>query len=140
MMIELEIYIPIEAQPQGSKKAFIIKGKVVLVESSNDLKKNRKLVSAHITSEAYKDKWVRVSKPAAVFVQAVFGMTKPPSVKREHHTVAPDLDKLGRFLLDALTDAGNVFEDDSQVTELNLAKLYTNAPGIYLIVKTNDEQ
>ena len=139
-MNQLEIYIPIEAQPQGSKKAFIKNGKVVLVESSNNLKKNRLLVSAHITSEAYKDKWVRVVKPAAVFVQAVFGMTRLPSVTREHHTVAPDLDKLGRFLLDALTDAGNVFEDDSQVTELNLAKLYSDAPGIYLSVRTNDEQ
>ena len=137
-MTELEIYIPIEAQPQGSKKAFVVNGKVVLVESSNNLKKNRKLVSAHITSEAYKDKWVRVTKPAAVFVQAVFGMRKPPSVTRRQHTVAPDLDKLGRFLLDALTDAGNVFEDDSQVTELNLAKEYSNSPGIYLKVKLND--
>jgi Holliday junction resolvase RusA-like endonuclease len=139
-MPELSIYIPIEAQPQGSKKAFVVNGKVVLVESSNNLKKNRKLVSAHLTSEAYQDKWVRVLKPSAVFVQAVFGMTRPPSVTREHHTVAPDLDKLGRFLLDALTDAGNIFEDDSQVTELNLAKLYSAAPGIYLKVKTNDEQ
>ena len=139
-MIELKIYIPIEAQPQGSKNAFIVNGKVVLVESSNNLKKNRKLVSAHINSEAYQDKWVRVMKPAAVFVQAVFGMTRPPSVKRKKHTVAPDLDKLGRFLLDALTDAGNVFEDDSQVTELNLAKLYSDAPGIYIRVRTNDEQ
>jgi Holliday junction resolvase RusA-like endonuclease len=137
-MNQLVIYIPIEAQPQGSKNAFIVNGKVVLVESSSNLKKNRKTVSAHITSEAYKDKWVRVDKPEAVFVQAVFGMRKPPSVKRKQHTVAPDLDKLGRFLLDALTDAGNVFEDDSQVTELNLAKLYSDAPGIYLKVRTND--
>lgn len=139
-MIEFETFVPIVAQPQGSKKAYVVNGRAVMVESSNDLKKNRKRVSDFIHREAYEQKWLRVEKPAAVFVQALFGMTKPKSVRRKQHTVAPDLDKLGRFLLDAITDAGNVFEDDSQVIELNLAKEYADTVGIYLKVITYDEQ
>lgn len=109
-----------------------------MVESSPDLKKNRKKVSEWVSAEAYKEKWTIVERPNPVYVRAVFFMPKPPSVKRAYHTVAPDLDKLCRFLLDAITDAGNVFEDDSQVCELALGKVYSDKVGIYLKVTTNE--
>lgn len=44
----------------------------------------------------------------------------------------PDLDKLVRGLLDALT--GVVFADDSQVTDLDACKVYAEAPGVMLRV------
>jgi Holliday junction resolvase RusA-like endonuclease len=42
----------------------------------------------------------------------------------------PDLDKLLRGLLDGLT--GVLFRDDAQVTELEAAKCYAEAPGVFL--------
>lgn len=108
-----------------------------MVESSPDLKKNRKKVSDWVAEFAYNEKWVRIDRPHPVYVHAVFTLPKPPSVKRAHHTVAPDLDKLCRFLLDALTDAGNVYEDDSQVCELSLSKEYSDTVGIYVRISTN---
>lgn len=56
-----------------------------------------------------------------------FGYEKPKSVKREHPTVPPDLDKQVRSILDALT--GVAYVDDSQVTRLTASKEY-GVPGV----------
>jgi Holliday junction resolvase RusA-like endonuclease len=63
--------------------------------------------------------------PAGVGVRvtATFQFVKPKSEpKRERVTVKPDLDKLARALLDALTGVGYV--DDAQVVSLVLDKVY----------------
>jgi len=39
-------------------------------------------------------------------------------------TVVPDTDKLARFVLDAITQADNIWEDDSQVVALHVYKTY----------------
>jgi crossover junction endodeoxyribonuclease RusA len=46
----------------------------------------------------------------------------------------PDIDKLARAVLDALT--GVAFRDDSQVAKLDLLKLWVDAipPGVQVIV------
>jgi Holliday junction resolvase RusA-like endonuclease len=53
-------------------------------------------------------------------------MPKPRTVKRLHPTVAPDLDKLIRAALDAMTAVA--YLDDGQVTEINAMKVYGGAP------------
>jgi Holliday junction resolvase RusA-like endonuclease len=53
-------------------------------------------------------------------------MTKPKTVKRLHPTVPPDLDKLIRAVLDAMTAIA--YLDDGQVTEINAVKVYGGAP------------
>jgi Holliday junction resolvase RusA-like endonuclease len=113
--------VPLAAKPQGSKKAFVIKGKAVLVEASKDLKTLRAEFSRQITEQA-KD-WVRINRPNPALVTIVFTFVKPKSVSRQHMTVTPDLDKLTRFCLDALT-AANVWEDDSQATAIHAYKTY----------------
>jgi Holliday junction resolvase RusA-like endonuclease len=116
--------IPLAAKPQGSKKAFVINGKAVLVEASKDLKALRAEFSRQITEQAYLDKWVRIDRPDPALVTIVFTFVRPSSVKREHMTVVPDLDKLTRFCLDALTQADNIWEDDSQATAIHAYKTY----------------
>ena len=120
----LTISIPLAAKPQGSKKAFVINGKAVLVEASKDLKVLRAEFSRQITEQAYKEKWVRIDRPNPAFVAITFTFVRPGSVKREHMTVVPDTDKLARFVLDAITQADNIWEDDSQVVALHVYKVY----------------
>lgn len=137
-MPTLEIVIPGAAKPQGSKSAFVINGKAVLVESSKDLKPRRARASAIIHDVAYQEKWVRVAKPARVAIVVDFYFERPASVTRKHFTVAPDLDKLFRFIGDALTDAGNVFEDDSQITHIDARKHYGDEAKTVMRVWTDD--
>lgn len=64
-----------------------------------------------------------------VSVRITFFMPRPKTVKRHMPTVPPDIDKLCRAVLDALTDAG-VWVDDSQVVDLGATKIYTS--GIHI--------
>jgi len=63
----------------------------------------------------------------ALRVSVVFRVPKPVSVRRALPSVRPDLDKLGRAVLDALT--GVLYADDGQVVELVLSKRYDSVPG-----------
>jgi Holliday junction resolvase RusA-like endonuclease len=61
----------------------------------------------------------------AVLVYANFRIARPASVRRLHPTVAPDLDKLVRAVLDGLI--GVAFRDDAQVVRLDAGKRYVPA-------------
>ena len=52
----------------------------------------------------------------------LFCFEKPKSVKREHMTVKPDIDKLIRSILDSCT--GILYKDDSQVHYVSARKIY----------------
>lgn len=134
-MPNLNIIVPLAAQPQGSKKGFVIKGRAVLVESSKNLKANRKIFSELITAEAYKNKWVRAEKNTPVTIETIFFIARPKTVKREFMTVKPDGDKLQRFIFDAITDAQNVWEDDSQVTKAIFEKRYAEENSVEIRVQ-----
>ena len=66
-----------------------------------------------------------VSSPVAIEID--FYLPRPKTVKRIYPTVPPDLDKLIRAVLDALT--GIVYLDDSQVVEIKATKAYSPNPG-----------
>ena len=125
----LEVSIPLAAQPQGSKNAYIINNRAVLVESAKDLKKNRAKFTTIIQAAAYAEKWVRAEKDTPVSVDATFYIQRPKTVKREFPTTKPDGDKQLRFLLDAISDAQNVWVDDSQVVVARFQQLYADTPS-----------
>jgi Holliday junction resolvase RusA-like endonuclease len=113
------------AKPQGSKSGFIRGGRVVMVEASKNLKLERDELSEVIAVTAYKDKWVQPNKDTPVSVSLLFVFERPKSaLARMFHTVKPDVDKLMRFSLDAITNAKNVWIDDSQVTHVIARKEY----------------
>jgi Holliday junction resolvase RusA-like endonuclease len=53
---------------------------------------------------------------------------------RHHHTTKPDADNLAKAVMDALTDAG-LWNDDTQVVELNVTKTYAATEGVSVSVE-----
>jgi Holliday junction resolvase RusA-like endonuclease len=69
--------------------------------------------------------------PNPVEMTIEFRLPRPKTVKRDLPYVAPDLDKLIRAVLDALT--GIAYVDDGQVVTINSSKVYGD-PGVSVSV------
>jgi Holliday junction resolvase RusA-like endonuclease len=121
--------------PQGSKKAIKRKdGGVSMVESSKAVGPWREAVRAEtqrvmiaaMTGPVEVQIWFWLPRPTGHYRTGrnahLFrdGAPKRPSGR-------PDADKLGRAILDGLTDGG-AWKDDAQVTDLIIRKRYA-APG-----------
>lgn len=63
-----------------------------------------------------------------------FYMPRPKTVKRAYPSVAPDLDKLIRAVLDGLT--GVAYADDGQVVQIHAQKLYGASVGAEIKLET----
>lgn len=70
----------------------------------------------------------------AVGIDLVFFIPRPKSVKRDKPYVRPDIDKLERCVLDALT--GISFKDDGQVVSIKSDKIYADNsdPGVDITI------
>jgi len=105
--------------PQGSMK--VINGRVLHSQGSalavwrSTVAFAAKIAGAKVTDEP-------------VEMTMVFIMPKPKTVKRDLPTVPPDLDKLVRGVLDALTHV--CYSDDAQVVSINAHKVYGATPGV----------
>lgn len=53
------------------------------------------------------------------------------------HIKRPDLDNLVKSVLDGMN--GVVFKDDSQITVMHCTKVYSNVPGVNIVVKEDLE-
>jgi crossover junction endodeoxyribonuclease RusA len=115
--------------PQGSKRHV---GKGVMVESSKLVRPWRSAVAAE--ASLFFDK--PLDGPVRVVV--VFYLARPSTVtpkRRPLPVTKPDLDKLIRSTLDAMT--GVAFKDDSQVISIQASKLYGN-PGAWVKIEAID--
>jgi Holliday junction resolvase RusA-like endonuclease len=112
-----------KALPQGSKTAFVVKGKAVMTEAEKGLVVERKKLSKWITEQLVDTDWIPPAKSKPVIIQAAFSFERPKTVKREHHTVKPNVDKLTRYLLNAITQSG-LIDDDAQVVAITAMKEY----------------
>jgi Holliday junction resolvase RusA-like endonuclease len=132
------------AEPQGSTRAFALKVpgrtqangdplyRAVTTSDNPNLKSWRSLVAgeAQIALRAATATAPYPWFDAALIVEMHFHFARPASLtvkKRPFPTVKPDLDKLARAVLDALT--GVLYRDDAQVTGLLVEKAYMVAPG-----------
>ena len=120
--------------PQGSKRALVHRstGRAVVIEQGGQRHKDwRQDVKA---AARWAMIWDTVSVPftGPVGVSICFTVPKPKSAPKTRRTwpdKRPDLDKLVRAILDAIT--GEVIADDAQVVQLLASKVYPgeDTPG-----------
>jgi crossover junction endodeoxyribonuclease RusA len=113
-------------EPQGSSKAFVVAGKARITSDNKNLKPYRQTITCTVLDELNRR---RIDTPVApkhepVDLNLVFVLRRPASApkRRKRPAVKPDLDKLIRATLDALT--GVLFLDDGQVCSLSVTKEY----------------
>jgi Holliday junction resolvase RusA-like endonuclease len=131
--------------PKGSSRAFVNKktGRAIVAPSGSKANKERIASWNSAVREAASDAVGEVEAPPfvdrALVVSIVFHMARPSGHWGKGKNAGrltpsappfprgkPDIDKLARTTLDALT--GVVFDDDSRIARLALSKVYA-APG-----------
>ena len=120
--------------PQGSKRAFVVKNRAVVVDDNKaSLRTWRSAVVAAARGALDAD---AITGPIAgpVKVSVFFYLRQPKRPKHGLPATRPDGDKLERAILDALTAAG-VVRDDGQVTSMSWRKRYaTQTPRAEVFV------
>jgi len=110
---------------QGSLRSWLVNGRPVITSTAKGLPSWRRLVADVAQRFAPEEPW---EGPVGIVLD--FGIPKPksaPKTRRVWPDKRPDLDKLSRSVLDALTYV--IFADDSQVVHLRATKDY-GAPGV----------
>ncbi|MBK5238851.1 MAG: RusA family crossover junction endodeoxyribonuclease [Actinomycetales bacterium] len=124
--MSFEMFVEGIPVPQGSKS---LSRTGVMYEANKALKPWRLKVAAAALWAVGPD--VRFMEgPLALAV--AFGMPRPKTVKREHPSVKPDLDKLVRAISDSLT--GIVYKDDAQIVCLDVIEIYGLIYGARIFV------
>jgi crossover junction endodeoxyribonuclease RusA len=116
----LVVFVPGHPAPQGSKRHV---GNGVMIESSKRVKSWREDVRAALLDPTGQPRH-RFDAEAALTVRLEFVMPRPASTPKRRTPPAirkPDIDKLARALLDAITSAG-VISDDARVVDLHATK------------------
>ena len=114
-------------RPQGSKRHI---GNGVMVESSKHVKEWRAWARMKATQAMQGRE--KIAKPHAVRLRVTFGFDRPQKHLKKgelrpdaptFHVGRPDADKLLRALMDSMSEV--VFEDDSQVADIRVEKVYS---------------
>ena len=145
-MSEIAITVHGTPAPQGSKHAIVRGGRAHLIESSHDRVKSWRQA---VVDAALAEDRQQIAGPAEVDV--TFRLKRPKShyrTGRNAHLLRdtapvypagmPDLDKLLRATMDALTAAG-LWADDAQVVKVTAAKTY-GQPGADITVRALDSE
>lgn len=132
-MSAVSFFAPGAPQPQGNKSAFVRGGRAVVVEGRRGKSRSaftewRATVRLAASAARGAD-----SEPLAgpVSLRLHFALPRPTSAPKTRRTWAskrPDLDKLVRAVLDAMTEAA-VWGDDSQVVHVVATKDYPLPDG-----------
>ena len=135
---ELSFYVEGNPAPQGSKSPN--RGGKGFHEASKNLPGwRKKLVSKAGEFLAGREGFTQKDKRGdaePLYCSLQFFMPRGKTVKRAHHTVKPDVDKLERAVLDAMTIAG-VWSDDAQVISGPRGKRYADecVPGVRIVIR-----
>lgn len=129
------LFVPGTPAPQGSKRHV---GRGILVESSTAVGPWRERVALAVHQAG----WQPLAGPVAV--DLTFVMPRPKSAPKRSTppaTKRPDIDKLTRAILDAISGIG--FVDDAQVIELHANKRLADPgcqPGVWITVTDLTEE
>lgn len=123
-----EFFAPGLPQPKGSMRGFVVRSKAtgrsraVLTNNSTKTKPWEHVVRFYAEAAGLKP------SEGPMMLYLAFYLPRPKTVKRDQPTVKPDIDKLVRSCMDALT--GIAWVDDAQVTKIEAVKFYEHgAPG-----------
>ncbi len=107
--------------PQGSTRAFVVKGRPIITHSNRNTKEWRQRIATEAQALGVP------CTDGPVVVRLTFNMPRPKSLPKKvsYHTKKPDIDKLARAVLDGIT--GILIRDDSQVWSLSATKTYARA-------------
>ena len=114
--------------PQGSTRAFIVNGRPIITSTSKGLSLWRQIVADAAQRR------VRQPLEGPVAITLGFRLPRPKSAPKKkwiYPSKRPDIDKLVRDVLDALTHV--IIADDSQVVSLTATKDY-GPPGVLVQV------
>ena len=133
---------------QGSKNATVTRyGKAAMWNADKKLRpwRDQITIAARVATRAR-----RATTGAAVALTLTFRFPRPArhygtgrnadrlrDTAPTFHTIKPDLDKLTRAVLDALTNV--IYDDDSQVVELDVRKAWATddlGPGVWIHATT----
>lgn len=143
----LEFWVPGKAQPAGSKRGFLVGGRVVITDANRNAKDWKTDVQV-AAIKAMDDHGLEIlSGPLSV--SFTFHRLRPKShfltdgerlsakgAREEWPTSKPDLLKLARGVEDAMT--GIVYRDDSQIVIENLRKDWRDIEGVQVRVQELD--
>jgi len=119
-------------QPQGSMRAFIPKGwkrPVITAVSGKTKPWRQEVAGTALVARGSRNLW----EEEAVVIHAHFYFDKPKSSrKKTQKTTKPDIDKLLRATLDALT--GVLFRDDSQVVKCVVTKRFGSPARVEITI------
>jgi Holliday junction resolvase RusA-like endonuclease len=112
---------------KGSMKGFNAGGRVILTNDNVKTKDWQTLI-AYTAGQKCKE-----VAEGPVALEVTFYLPKGKTVKRDLPTTKPDIDKLLRCVLDALT--GIVYKDDGQVVGVLCIKRYDDRPRVEITVR-----
>lgn len=121
---------------KGSMRGFVVNGRAIVTDSKGPRVKAFAAALRDAALEALTKSGLACSVDQPMEIQAAIYLPRPRATDRAEPWVAPDLDKLCRNVLDALT--GVVYDDDSRVTRLVVQKKYAGAShdvGIWLCAR-----
>jgi Holliday junction resolvase RusA-like endonuclease len=139
--------------PQGSKRGWIVKGKsgardrAIVADANNKTMPYRQAITQTVLNKLGDTElpWAKVDKKGSrrlavpVWLSLKFYLIRPPTAPRKRicPTVKPDIDKLIRSTMDALT--GVLFDDDAQVVELSTSKNYGTPERVEIVCRRMSE-
>jgi Holliday junction resolvase RusA-like endonuclease len=134
----IDVFVYGEARPKGSAKAFVVGKRAVVTSTTKGLKPWEQQVASELAATGI------VFGIAPVRVTLMFHGKRPKGHFRtnglltrsapHHKTTKPDIDKLARAILDAITMSG-VIKDDAQVVSLHAAKVFAQVEGCKIKVE-----
>lgn len=127
----LRLFVPGTPVPQGSKKAFVVGKRAVIVDDNAAVLKPWRAAVKAAAVEAWAGR--PPMRDEALVVTADFRLIRPKTVRRPRPHVKPDVDKYLRAVMDALTDAA-VWGDDGQVVKAVPEKNYADEAGVLIRV------
>lgn len=120
----LSFFVPGRPSPQGSKRSV---GGGRFIEASKYLPAWRSAITETAREACQDQQWEILHGP--VELQVAFYLQRPASIsrtKRPEPIVPPDIDKLVRAIGDGISDAGGIWDDDSQIVKVVAWKRYAD--------------